>query len=97
MSTSSSRPLKNWLVTTLPLLVHDLDVVQCGVQMHHAGRETNGEGGEEDREGGEDNREGGVDNGREDLEDDEDGERPALTKVAIRSWRESLILFGCSG
>ena len=96
-STSSSRPLKNWLVTTLPLLVHDLDVVQLGVPMHHAGRNADGEGGEEDHEGGEDDCEGGVDNCREDLEEDKDEGRPALTKVAIGPWKESLILFGRSG
>ena len=88
--------MKNWLVTTLPLLVHDLDVVQLGVPMHHAGRKADGKGGEEDCEGGEDDREGRVDNGREDPDEDKDGERPALTEVAIGALRESSILFSCS-
>ena len=45
--------------------MHDLDVVQFGVPMHHAGRKADGEGGEDDHERGEDTRKGGVDNGQE--------------------------------
>ena len=69
--------------------MHDLDVVQLGVPMHHAGRKADGKGGEDDCEGGEDDRNGGVDDDREGLEEDDDEGRPALTEVAIGSWRES--------
>ena len=77
--------------------MYDLDAAQLGVQMHRAGRKADGEGGEDDREEGEDDHEGGADDGQEDLEEDKNEGRPALTKVAIGSWRESLILFGRSG
>ena len=48
----------------MPLFVHDLDIVQLGVPMHHAERKADGEEGETGYDGGEDDHEGGVDNDR---------------------------------